>query len=105
MPDGSPAALNLRADDTFVEDFRWHRQARLYTDFLGRAVQGRLLLLEFGVGYNTPGIIRLPFEQLAQRHPQVTLVRFNRDNPEPYLDNLHRFIPFTEDIAPTLEQI
>lgn len=98
MPDGSEAALNLRVDDTFVEDFNWHRQARRYTDFVQAASQGNLLLLEFGIGYNTPGIIRLPFEQMAQKFPNTTLVRFNRDNPKTYLDNLPRFMAFTEDI-------
>lgn len=99
MPDGSPAAMNLRIDDTFVEDFRWHQQARRYTGFVQQASQGNLLLLEFGIGYNTPGIIRLPFEQMAQRFPHTTLVRFNRDNPEPYIEGLARFAAFTEDIG------
>ena len=99
MPDGSPAAMNLRVDETFVEDFHWHQQARRYTNFVQKASQGNLLLLEFGIGYNTPGIIRLPFEQMAQRFPHTTLVRFNRDNPEPYIENLPRFTAFTEDIA------
>ena len=105
MPDGSPAAMNLRVDETFVEDFRWHQQARRYTDFVQQASQGNLLLLEFGIGYNTPGIIRLPFEQMAQRFPHTTLVRFNRDNPEPYIENLPRFAAFTEDIATIIRQL
>lgn len=103
MPDGQPAAMNLRVDDTFVEDFRWQRQARRYTDFVGDASQRRLLLLEFGIGYNTPGIIRLPFEQFAQKFPHTTLVRFNRDDPEPYIEGLPRFVAFTEDIASVLD--
>lgn len=102
MPNGSPAAMNLRIDDSFVEDFRWHQQARRYTDFVQQASQGKLLLLEFGIGYNTPGIIRLPFEQMAQRFPHTTLVRFNRDNPEPYIEDLTHFTAFTEDIASIL---
>ena len=102
MPDGSPAAMNLRVDDTFVEDYRWHLQARRYTDFVQQASQGKLLLLEFGIGYNTPGIIRLPFEQMAQRFPHTTLIRFNRDNPEPYIEDLPRFTAFTEDIVSIL---
>ena len=105
MPDGSPASLNLRIDDTFVEDFHWHQQARRYTDLVQRASQDKLLLLEFGIGYNTPGIIRLPFEQMAQRFPHTTLVRFNRDNPEPYIEDLPRFTAFTEDIHTVLDQI
>ena len=105
MPDGSPASLNLRIDDTFVEDFHWHQQARRYTDFVHRASQDNLLLLEFGIGYNTPGIIRLPFEQMAQRFPHTTLVRFNCDNPEPYIEDMPRFTAFTEDIATVINQL
>ena len=105
MPDGSPASLNLRIDDTFVEDFHWHQQARRYTDFVQQASQDNLLLLEFGIGYNTPGIIRLPFEQMAQRFPHTTLVRFNRDNPEPYVEDMPRFTAFTEDIATVINQL
>ena len=105
MPDGSPASLNLRIDDTFVEDFHWHQQARRYTDYVQRASQDNLLLLEFGIGYNTPGIIRLPFEQMAQRFPHTTLVRFNRDNPEPYIEDMPRFAAFTEDIATIINQL
>lgn len=105
MPDGSPVSLNLRIDDTFVEDFHWHQQARRYTDLVQRASQDKLLLLEFGIGYNTPGIIRLPFEQMAQRFPHTTLVRFNRDNPEPYIEDMPRFTAFTEDIATVINQM
>lgn len=105
MPDGSPASLNLRVDDTFVEDFHWHQQARRYTDYVQRASQDNLLLLELGIGYNTPGIIRLPFEQMAQRFPHTTLIRFNRDNPEPYIEDMPRFTAFTEDIATVINQL
>ncbi len=105
MPDGSPASLNLRVDDTFVEDFHWHQQARRYTDFVQQASQDNLLLLEFGIGYNTPGIIRLPFEQMAQRFPHTTLIRFNRDNPEPYIEDMPSFTAFTEDIATVINQL
>lgn len=103
--DGRPAAMNLRVDDTFVEDEHWHLQAKRYSDFVKEGSQGNLLLLEFGIGYNTPGIIRLPFEEMAQRFPNTTLVRFNRDNPEAYLQDMPRFISFTEDINEILSQL
>lgn len=102
---GRPAAMNLRVDGTFVEDKHWHRQARRYSDIVQEASQSNLLLLEFGIGYNTPGIIRLPFEQMAQCFPHTTLIRFNRDNPEAYIQDLPRFIPFTEDINEILSQL
>ena len=105
MPDGQPAAMNLRVDDTFVEDFHWQQQARRYTDFVSDASQGRLLLLEFGIGYNTPGIIRLPFEQFAQKVPHTTLVRFNPGDPDPYLQDMPRFLAFTEDVEVVINEL
>ena len=61
--------------------------------------------VRIGIGYNTPGIIRLPFEQFAQKFPHTTLVRFNPGDPDPYLQDLPRFVPFTEDINQILNDI
>lgn len=56
---------NLRADDKFVEDEGWHKAAKRYQAFLGRHRHMRVLFLELGVGYNTPGIIKYPFWQMT----------------------------------------
>ena len=48
--------MNLRADDTFVEDGGWHLASERYSEFLRRHKHTRILFLELGVGYNTPGI-------------------------------------------------
>lgn len=67
---------NLRKDDHFVDAL--HRQGYPgYRDFVRRTASGRLLLLELGVGFNTPGIIRYPFEYLTEQHPDIRLVRIN----------------------------
>ena len=97
-PDGQPVSMNLRCDDTFVEDSHWHQQAQRYSDFVRTASDRRLLLLEFGVGFNTPVIIRFPFEQMATHFPNATLVRFNRDYPQLSLQGVKSFLAFTEDI-------
>lgn len=47
------------------------------TGIFERAAGGRLLLLELGVGFNTPGIIRYPFEHLTEKSPAVRLARIN----------------------------
>ena len=105
-PGGQPVAMNLRCDNTFVEDENWHRQASRYSDFVRRAADKRLLLLEFGVGFNTPVIIRLPFEQMAARLPHTTLVRFNRDYPQPSSPlPRNRFTAFTEDLFQIMNQL
>ncbi|MBP3850891.1 MAG: Sir2 silent information regulator family NAD-dependent deacetylase, partial [Prevotella sp.] len=81
------------------EDSHWHQQAQRYSDFVRTASDRRLLLLEFGVGFNTPVIIRFPFEQMASQFPDATLVRFNRDYPHPSLQGVKSFLAFTEDIS------
>ena len=101
-PDGKPVSMNLRCDDTFVEDEHWHHQAHRYQSFVEKASTKRLLLLEFGVGFNTPVIIRFPFERMAARFPQTTLVRFNRDYPQLTTEGVNRFISFTEVLTETM---
>lgn len=103
---GHRMEVNLRCDDRFVEDNHWHRQCDRYADFV-RSMQGaRLLLLEFGIGYNTPSIIRFPFEQMAARLPHTALVRFNRDYPHAQIQDLPTFIPFPEELnVPLIRRI
>ena len=98
-PNGKPVSMNLRYDDTFAEDTHWHRQAKRYNDFVYKASDKSLLLLEFGVGFNTPGIIRFPFEQMAAQFPDATLVRFNRDFPQPSLQGIKNYVAITEDVT------
>ena len=62
---GGPMANNLRSDDTFVEDEAWHLAAGRYRDFLREHEGARLLFLELGVGWNTPGIIKYSFQRMA----------------------------------------
>ena len=76
-PDGSPAAMNLRVDDTFVEDDGWHAAADRYAAFL-RANEGRrILFLELGVGGNTPMIIKYPFWAMTAENPNAIYACLN----------------------------
>ena len=83
---GRPMEMNLRADSTFVEDEGWHRAAKWYSDFLARnnirnprSCDKNILLLELGVGVNTPGVIKFPFWQMTALNPNITYacVNFN----------------------------
>lgn len=74
---GEKLVPNLRVDDRFVEDAHWDEQARRYQEFVEQHSEGRLVLLELGVGFNTPSIIRFPFEHMAAEYPHTALVRFN----------------------------
>ena len=74
---GAPMSMNLRVDDTFVEDAGWHAAAGRYEVFL-RSHQGQhLLFLELGVGGNTPVIIKYPFWNMTHQNPRATYACIN----------------------------
>lgn len=62
---GKPMSMNLRADDTFVEDGGWHKAAQRYSDFLRRHQNMRVLFLEAAVGFNTPTIVKYSFWRMV----------------------------------------
>lgn len=63
--DGSEMTMNLRVDNSFVEDEGWHRASAAYSDFIRRHENLHVLYLELGVGTNTPVIIKYPFWQMT----------------------------------------
>ena len=75
--DGGPVSMNLRADDTFVEDEGWHEAAERYHDFLAAHQDDKVLYLELGVGGNTPGIIKYPFWRYTYANPNATYACVN----------------------------
>ena len=75
---GKPMTMNLRADDTFVEDEGWHAAAERYNEFLRRHAGQKLLFLELGVGGNTPGIIKYPFWRMTAQNPQAVYACLNQ---------------------------
>ncbi len=60
--------INIRKDDSFVEDSNWHQLHNAYKNFINNNIDKKLVLIELGVGFNTPGIIRFPFERLAYEY-------------------------------------
>lgn len=72
---GKPMTMNLRFDDTFVEDEGWHRAAARYENFLRTRAGQKILFLELGVGYNTLAIIKCPFWQMTAKNPNATRQR------------------------------
>ncbi|MBQ2679726.1 MAG: Sir2 silent information regulator family NAD-dependent deacetylase [Firmicutes bacterium] len=77
---GKPMSMNLRSDDTFVEDVGWDEAAKRYKTFLKSSKNGRILFLEIGVGYNTPGIIKFPFWQMTMDNPKAVYACVNYEN-------------------------
>lgn len=75
--DGSDVTMNLRADDSFVEDEGWHRASAAYADFLRRHEGMHVLFLEIGVGMNTPVICKYPFWQMTKDNPKAVYACLN----------------------------
>ncbi len=75
---GKPMAMNLRADNRFVEDEGWHKAAERYENFLRTREDEKILFLELGVGYNTPVIIKYPFWQMTANNPKATYACINQ---------------------------
>lgn len=86
---GGNMAMHLRCDNYFVEDESWHEAADRYADFLENIKGEKVVLLELGVGFNTPIIIRFPFEKMVRENDSFSLIRLNMDEavvPESFGD-------------------
>lgn len=74
---GAPMTMNLRCDDSFVQDEGWYAAANRYEDFIRRHKDLRILFLELGVGANTPVIIKYPFWQMTAKNSRATYACIN----------------------------
>lgn len=99
---GGEMDLNLRKDSYFVEDAKWHHMNKNYSDFLN-GIDGKFVFLEIGVGFNTPGIIRYPFEQMTYNNDDATLIRLNLDYPQAIPENKDKTISFDENVEEILD--
>lgn len=75
--DGSDVTMNLRADDSFVEDEGWHRASAAYAKFIRKHENLHTLYLEIGVGANTPVIIKYPFWAMTAENPKAVYACLN----------------------------
>lgn len=95
---GGRMELHIRKDGYFIENDEWQESLGRYSSFCDKAQSGRTLLIELGVGFNTPTIIRFPFEQMASAASNVTLVRMNSGCADRIM-GIRSFVPFTEGIG------
>lgn len=102
---GKPLTMNLRADDRFVEDEGWHLAAERYQNFLRKRENGKVLFLELGVGYNTPGIIKYPFWQMTAANPKAVYACINYGEAACPGEIVHQSICIDADIAEVLKQL
>lgn len=75
---GRPMSMNLRADNTFVEDAGWKAASASYVRFMEDHIRKKIVFLELGVGYNTPGIIKYNFWQYAANWQNAFYICINQ---------------------------
>lgn len=103
---GGNMDVHVRKNQYFVQDKAWDEAAERYEEFMARyADNGDVVLLELGIGFNTPAIIRFPFERIAYRNPQATLIRLNAEYPEGPAETASRTISFTENMGKVINEL
>ena len=73
----APMTMNLRCDDSFIQDDGWYKAAGQYEDFVRRHKDLNILFLELGVGANTSGIIKYPFWQMTAQNENAVYACIN----------------------------
>ena len=101
---GAPMIMNLRCDDTFVQDEGWYAAAERYSDFVKQHRSGKILYLELGVGNNTPAIIKYPFWRMTLQNPNAIYASINLENMMiPQIEN--QSILINMDIASAVKRL
>lgn len=99
---GAPMTMNLRVDERFVQDEGWYAAAKRYSDFISGHQGQQVLLLELGVGGNTPGIIKYPFCQMTAENPKAVYACVNYGEAFCPREIAERSICINADIGATL---
>ena len=102
---GGPVTMNLRSDETFVEDEGWVEASIRYSDFVKQYQDKKIVFLELGVGGNTPVIIKYPFWKMTYFNKNSTYICINYGEaicPEQIKD---QSICINADIGSILNQI
>ncbi|MDE6666764.1 MAG: Sir2 silent information regulator family NAD-dependent deacetylase [Clostridia bacterium] len=102
---GKPMTTNLRCDDKFVQDSGWDAACKRYDKFLSKYKNKRILLLELGVGGNTPVIIKYPFWRIALKNKQATYVCINYGEAFAPKEIEKQSVCIDGDIAEVLEKL
>ena len=102
---GRPMTMNLRCDNSFVQDDGWYKAASLYENFIHRHSNSHILFLELGVGMNTPVIIKYPFWQMTAQNPNAVYACINLRESYCLSEISNRSIIIDSDIGEAIASI
>ena len=103
--DGLPMTMNLRTDESFVEDAGWKMAAKRYQDFLHSHKGKHVLYWELGVGMNTPVIIKFPFWRYTEENPNAYYACLNLGEAGCSREISERSICLNADIGQVLRDL
>jgi NAD-dependent SIR2 family protein deacetylase len=98
-----PVFLNVRGGNWFIEDVFQKRQA--FTSWISSIKGSKLVILEIGVGFNTPSVLRWPMESLTYSNPSAKLIRINMEHPEVPEEIVDQSVCIGEDAANAISRI
>ena len=102
---GKPMSMNLRSDQTFVEDEGWHQAAERYEKFIQNHKKQKIVFLELGVGYNIPVIIKYPFWQMTNTFQHAFYVCLNQGEAYAPEEIMRKSVCMNEDIGEILKEL
>ena len=102
---GKVMSFNLFSDDTFVRDEGWHAAHKRYQEYLFSHQNQKVLYLELGVGFNSPGVIKFPFWEYTEANPQATFASINLADPSYHLAIKNRSIIISHNIDDALKDL
>lgn len=102
---GAPMIMNLRCDETFVQDTGWYQAQSRYKEFINKHQNKHIVYLELGVGNNTPVIIKYPFWNNVYKNPFATYVCINNGEIQCPLEISKQSLLIKEDIHEVLKEI
>lgn len=102
---GAPMTMNLRADNTFVEDEGWHTASERYADFLRRHKKMNTLFLELGTGMNTPAIVKFSFWHMVHEWPDAVYACINLNEAYAPKEIQNNSICVSADIGEVLNKL
>lgn len=101
---GAPLVMNVYTGKNFC-DAPYQEKNEAYFRFINGSAHNRLAVLELGVGYTMPELIRFPFEQIVMNHKHARLIRINTQHPLCVEENRHKAICVGADIAQVMPQL
>lgn len=101
---GAPLVRNMRGRDVFIPDKVMANRAS-FEAFWAEAANGKTVFLELGVGFNSPGLIRHPFQRMTLLWPDAHLIRMNRDYPSVPKKLGDRGLPLGGDLGENLRRM